>query len=131
MRENESLCGYIYIQLGSHQNTSIELKIIMHDPMFWYLCMQERENEVRQLQEKHLKKLSELRQVRDEEMQLLRDRLMERMEANSALSCQLVETKSQAEMRESELKTHMGKEISRMERSFCEEKVSLPLNHLT
>ena len=79
--------------------------------------------EVRCLQEKHTREMSELRQAKATEIQLLSNRLVERTEASSALSSELKESKRLAEVRESKLKSQMIEEKARLEKMAHQDKV--------
>ena len=76
------------------------------------------------LQEKHAKELSELKRAKEVEVQMLSNRLLERTEACSALSCQLKERRRWAELRESKIRSQAAEEISRIEKTVHQEKVS-------
>lgn len=81
-------------------------------------------SEVKQLQEKHSREMSELRQAKVAEIQLLTNRLMERTEASCALSSELKENKRQAEMRESKLRSQITEEKAKAEKMAHQEKVN-------
>ena len=55
---------------------------------------------------------------------MLSNRLLERTEATSALSCELKESRRAAEIRENKLKAQAKEEITRMEKVIHQEKVS-------
>lgn len=69
--------------------------------------------------------MSELRQLKAAEIQMLTNRLIERTETSSALSSELKEFKRQAEMRENKIKSQAAEEICRMEKLIHQEKVSI------
>lgn len=87
--------------------------------------IQERMSEIKQLQERHVREISELRQAKAAEIQLLSNRLMERTEASCALSSELRESKRRAEMRESKLRSQMTDEKAKVEKMAHQEKVKI------
>ena len=89
---------------------------------------QERDEEVKQLQEKHSKEISELMQTWIKELRLLGDRLLEKTEASSALSCQLKAMERQTEIQEEKLKSQVTDEIHRIEQIINLQKVIANLN---
>ena len=80
--------------------------------------------EVRQLQEKHSREMSELKQAKAAEVQSLSNRLMERTEASSALSTELKENKRQAEIKENKLRSQLTEEKAKVEKTAHQEKVN-------
>lgn len=86
--------------------------------------VQERETELKSLQEMHSQEINELKQAKESETQLLSNHLLESTEALSALSCELKKSKRLSEIRENKLKAQAKEEISRMEKTIHQEKVS-------
>ena len=84
--------------------------------------MQERDEEVK-IQERHSKEMTELMQTWIKELRLLGDRLLEKTEASSALSCQLKEMGQQTEIQEGKLKIQVTDEIHRIEQIIHLQKV--------
>ena len=80
-------------------------------------------SEIKQLHERHAREISELRQAKAAEIQLLSNRLMERTEASCALSSELRESKRRAEMRENKLRSQMTEEKAKVEKMAHQEKV--------
>ena len=78
---------------------------------------------LKRIQDKHSKDMADVRQAWVLELRSLSNRLTEKTEASSALSCELKETRRQSEVRESKLRSLMSEEISRMERIVHQEKV--------
>ena len=89
------------------------------------ISTQERDEEVKQLQERHSKEMNELMQTWIKELRLLGDRLLEKTEANSALSCQLEKMERQTEMAEGKLKSQVTEEIHRIEQIIHLQRVSV------
>ena len=85
---------------------------------------------MKQIQEKHFRELSELRHAKATEIQSLSNRLMERTEANSALSSELRESRRLAEVHESKLRTQMTEDRAKMEKVAHQEKVSIYIYNL-
>jgi hypothetical protein len=84
--------------------------------------------EVKHLQERHAREISELRQAKAAEIQRLSNRLMERTEASCALSSELKASKRRAEMRESKLRSQMTDEKAKVEKMAHQEKVKSRVN---